>query len=386
MRLILNATNLKQGGALQVTSSVLEQFKLFPENEYHVFLSPQITGYIDVDTFPENFKFYNFSSNPTSSLYNLFTFSGKLNALERQIKPDFVLSMFGPAAWKPKAPHLVGFANGMFLYNKVRFIKETWLSSGLIKRSYYLLRRYALLRQLRREATLLWTETEYALMHIHKLAKIPRGKISIITNTYDKRFEIAAEGLEPTIGNGNGNGDRTKPYKFLYLTADYPHKNLDIFNQILPLVKAQNINCKFYVTLPDTVFRRRFPDYQNSDLLTNLGPLAPEECPDAYAKVDALFFPSLVETFSSNYPEAMIMKRPIITSDLDFAHFICGDAALYFDPYSALSIIDSIKLLIKSKPLQERMVKAGLERLANFDTSYTRAEKLLRIMENHLKH
>lgn len=377
MRLILNATNLKQGGALQVTCSVLEQFKLFPENQYHVFLSPQLTGYVDLDNFPENFTFYNFSSNPTSSVINLFTFSKKLDQLEKTIKPDFVLSMFGPAVWKPQAPHLVGFANGMFLYSRSRFVRETWLDNPL-KRSYYLLRRYILLRELKREATILWTETEYALKHIHKAAKIPRDKIFIITNTYDRRFEIAAE-------SSDGGKEKAGPYKFLYLTADYPHKNLNIFNELLPLVKEQNIDCRFYVTLPDDVFRRRFPDHQNSELLKNLGPLAPEDCPAAYNSVDALFFPSLVETFSSNYPEAMIMKRPIITSDLDFAHFICGDAALYFDPYSALSIVDSIKLLINNKPLQEQLVKAGLKRLVNFDTAYTRAQKLLSIMENHLQ-
>jgi glycosyltransferase involved in cell wall biosynthesis len=235
-----------------------------------------------------------------------------------------------------------------------------------------------LLRELRREATILWTETEYARKHIFVAAKIPRDKIFIISNTYHTRFEQAAR--EHTEAK-----DQDGPYKFLYLTADYPHKNLNIFNELLPLVEEQNINCQFFLTLPDDVFRRRFPNYQNTPLLQNLGPLAPEDCPAAYNNVDALFFPSLVETFSSNYPEAMIMKRPIITSDLDFAHFICGDAALYFDPYSPLSIIDSIKLVINNKPLQERMIKAGLRRLDNFDTAQSRAQKLLTIMQQHLQ-
>ncbi|MBL7718281.1 MAG: glycosyltransferase [Flavipsychrobacter sp.] len=378
MKLILNATNLKLGGALQVTCSVLEQLKKFPGNEYHVFLSPQLAGYVSLEQFPSNFFFYNFNSNPTSSIINLFTFSKKLDKLEMQIKPDFVLSMFGPAVWKPKAPHLVGFANGMFLYSRSRFVRETWLEHP-IKRAYYMLRRYILLGELKREATLLWTETEYAKKHIHTATKIPREKIHIITNTYDIRFENAA-----ALVDGRDKLP-TEPYKFLYLTADYPHKNLNIFNELLPLIKEQNIKCQFFVTLPEDIFRKRFPEHQNSQLLKNLGPLAPEQCPEAYANVDALFFPSLVETFSSNYPEAMIMKRPIITSDLDFAHFICGDAALYFDPYSALSIIDSIKLLINNQPLQERMVKAGLKRLVNFDSAYSRTEKLLNIMQQHLE-
>ena len=70
-----------------------------------------------------------------------------------------------------------------------------------------------------------------------------------------------------------------------------------------------------------------------------------ENCPKLYNQADAMFLPTLLETFSASYPEAMKMERPILTSDLDFAKDICGDAALYFNPLDSYDIANKIKTI-----------------------------------------
>jgi glycosyltransferase involved in cell wall biosynthesis len=371
MKIILNATNLKQGGALQITRSILEHYQQISENEYHVFLSPQLSRMINTSGFPENFQFYLFDANPTDSIYLSLTFFTRFSKLEQEIKPDFVLTVFGPALWKPKSPHLMGFANGLYLYDESRFIQEIWLNN-LFRRIRYYARRYLLLKRIKTEADLLWTETQFSKDRLSKELRFPPEKIFVVSNTAGKQYI-------PSESPAN-----SKTFKFLYLSADYPHKNLDIFNQLLPLLKRRNIDCSFYLTLPAKVFERRFPNYQNDKMLINLGPLPPEKCPDAYNHCDALFFPSFIETFSANYPESMAMNKPIITSDLDFAHSICGDAALYFDPFDPHSIAATIQQLIDNPMLRKELVAKGKERLKNFDTAAERAEKLLKIMKDYL--
>ena len=54
----------------------------------------------------------------------------------------------------------------------------------------------------------------------------------------------------------------------------------------------------------------------------------------------ALFIPTLVESFGLIYIEAMKYNCPILTSDRDFAHWICKDLAMYFDPLNEMSIVD----------------------------------------------
>jgi len=88
-----------------------------------------------------------------------------------------------------------------------------------------------------------------------------------------------------------------------------------------------------------------------------------------------------MECFSASYPEAMFMQKPILTSDLDFAHSICGDAAVYFDPLDPVSIGRSIYELSISKEKQEELKKAGTMQLSKFETAESRAMKYVDILE-----
>ncbi|MBS1587191.1 MAG: glycosyltransferase [Bacteroidetes bacterium] len=373
MKLFVNTTNLKQGGSLQLSASVIGEFVNFTEHEYHIFLSPQLAAILDKTAFPANFYFYHFSFNPISSIGKLLSFRRTMNRYERQLKPDFVFTIFGPALWKPHAPHLLGFANGLYLYDKSRFIQEVWLNTPL-KRLHFYIRRSILLKQLKKEATLLWTETGFAQGEISKAIGFPRENIAVISNTYGPAYESYPK-KERLKG---------QPFTFLYLTADYPHKNLELFNSLVPLLRERGIKCRFRLTLPPEVFKTRFPNYLNDPLLENIGPIAPDNGPAIYDDADALFFPSLIETFSANYPEAMIMRRPIVTSDLPFARDICMDAALYFDPFDPVDAANAVEKLINNAGLREELVKKGLQRLAHFGTAKQRAENLLNMMKDYL--
>lgn len=373
MKLFINTTNLQKGGSLQVSLSVINELVTHTEHEYHLFLSPQMAAILDMAHLPGNFHFYIFNSNPIKSASSLMNFRKTISKQEKLLNPDFVLTMFGPTLWKPKTPHLVGFANGLYLYDKAKFIQKIWLNTPL-KRMLFYFRRSMLLYELKREATLLWTETNYARSELCKALYIPPNKVSVISNTYGHAYD--SYHVENTTSYD--------VFTFLYLSADYPHKNLEIFNKLLPILKARDIKCRFRLTLPDAIFKKRFPSHINDPMLENIGPLSPKEGPEAYSDADALFFPSFIETFSASYPEAMIMKRPIITSDLNFAHDICGDAALYFDPFDPESAADAIEKLISDPHLSQKLVTNGKKRLESFDTAAQRAEKLLNVMKDYL--
>jgi len=68
--------------------------------------------------------------------------------------------------------------------------------------------------------------------------------------------------------------------------------------------------------------------------------------PSLYAQSDALLMPTLLESFSGTYVEAMFHKIVILTSKLDFAEDVCGESAFYFDPTSPEDILASIEVRI----------------------------------------
>ena len=97
---------------------------------------------------------------------------------------------------------------------------------------------------------------------------------------------------------------------------------------------------------------------------------------------DALFLPTLLECFSASYPEAMLLKKPIVTSDLPFATTVCDNAALYFDPLDAEDIAKTLIKLVESSKIYNQLVERGKEQLRTFLTPQERAKKYLKICEN----
>jgi glycosyltransferase involved in cell wall biosynthesis len=106
-----------------------------------------------------------------------------------------------------------------------------------------------------------------------------------------------------------------------------------------------------------------------------MGSIPHKSCPSLYAQSDALFAPTLLETFSAAYPEAMKMEKPILTSNYSFAKDVCQDAALYFDPLDPVDIAEKIKKLIEDTALQHELVEKGKKRVKEFETARSRAEK-----------
>jgi glycosyltransferase involved in cell wall biosynthesis len=59
----------------------------------------------------------------------------------------------------------------------------------------------------------------------------------------------------------------------------------------------------------------------------------------------------------------MCMDLPVLTSDLDFAHAVCGDAALFFDLFSPQSMRDAIPRIKNDSDLRSRVTAAGRQRI-----------------------
>jgi len=88
-----------------------------------------------------------------------------------------------------------------------------------------------------------------------------------------------------------------------------------------------------------------------------MGELPPERLAALYGSADAFILPTLLESFGRPYSEAMQFDLPILTSDRDFAHERCQDAALYFDPLDAGSVAMSMAQVIEDAALRFRLVE-----------------------------
>ncbi|MBZ0256158.1 glycosyltransferase, partial [bacterium] len=106
------------------------------------------------------------------------------------------------------------------------------------------------------------------------------------------------------------------------------------------------------------------------DQIINVGPLEQEQLNRLYCNSHALFLPTYLESFSGTYLEAMHFGVPIITSDLDFAHCICGEAACYIDPTNIDSMLKGIRKLIDFPNYYLQLVNNGALQKSKYEKSW----------------
>ncbi len=371
MKILINTTNLKTGGALQVALSFINECIHFQENEYHVFLSPSMNKEIIKDLFPKNFKFYNFQNPSRFIIFDKVI--KQLNSAEKSIKPDVVFSVFGPTYWKPKSKHVMGFANGLYLYKDLPYIQNM---KGFEKLKFTLIKFYHKVL-LKNNADLYVVQTQDMKDRFARFIDKSKEKISVVSSKYHSVFEQEFNDLNLLPKKEEGE------FWFVTVSAYYPHKKLDIINDLVKIIKEKKLKIKFILTLSEEIFQSKFKD--SKEYIINIGSVKLDECPYIYAKADALFLPTLVESFTASYPEAMIMKKPILTSNYSFATSVCKDAALYFDPYDTKDIMRQIVRIYSDNKLYNNIVSKASIIVEELPSSKERAKEYLKLCKKVIK-
>jgi len=369
MRIIINTATLRFGGAVQGAMSFIMECRYYTKHEYHVFLGIGVSKSIDPTDFPANFHFYYFEYGPVT-LFLIPKIDFQLSRIEKKIKPDCVITSSGPSYWHSQAQHLMGFNLGLYIYSESPYHK---LKSNREKLRFNIKRRIHFWF-FRRDASAFFVQTDDVNSRVQEA--FATHKVYTISNTHNGFFNIWSRSkylLPPKTD---------EEIRVLTVSAYYKHKNLEIIPLVsLELQKRGYNNVKFIVTLDHKSYES-ITGGRKSESIINAGIVQPEECPELYDECDIVFLPTLAECFSASYPEAMVMKRPIVTTDLSFAHDICGDAALYFYPLDSVSAADAVEKLLTNKELWNKLVINGSERLNKFNNATERAQKLLMLCED----
>lgn len=366
MYVLINTSNLKVGGGIQVADSLIHCLFMYRQHNFVIVLSPALS-YLDViiDGF----------DNCTSVIYSIQqniqgVFWGKnifLDNVVEKYNVDVVFTVFGPSLWRPKVKHICGFARSQLIYsNSPFFQKMNW-----VKRIYSKIRENMKLYNFKITSDWLITESNDVRDKLSLLLK--NKQIYTVTNYYNQIFDCKEKWKDFNIKKFDG-------ITLLTISANHPHKNLQIIPKVLDYIDEYNIplNLRFVVTLSCNEMQLK-EKYKDRILL--IGKVDINTCPSLYDKADIMFLPTLLECFSASYPEAMKMGKPILTSDLSFAHSLCGDAALYFDPLSPQSIVEAIQRINVDKILVSVLIENGRKQLHVYDNAEQRCDKIIKLLE-----
>ena len=369
MKILINTASTFKGGGIQVAKSFIEECRNFSSNQYFVVLSDALSKMIDIKSFPGNFSFFNAPFRPATVVFTLRSHNYFFKDIEKKWKPDIVFTTSGPSYWRPKAPHLIGYNLPHYIYPESPYFGIIPLKRKLWWTGMKIFARYVF----KRDADAFVVQTNDVNDRLKKF--LNRTEVYTAYNTINAYY------LKYTKVPDKLPVKKPSEFRLLTLSAWYPHKNLSIIPKVSAELKHRGYKIKFVVTLPKSDFNKLTRDLNNNTII-NVGPVKVEEAPSLYKECDAMFLPTLLECFSASYVEAMKMEKPIITSDMGFAHTICENAAMYVDSMDANDIADKIVKLMDSKELQNKLIENGLTRLKIFGTAEGRAKQYLDICKN----
>jgi len=198
-----------------------------------------------------------------------------------------------------------------------------------------------------------------------------RGRLKELYGLQDVRVVNNAVTINTAPGDEALDFSLPPGVRLVYPSVYYPHKNLEILLDLAGLIKASKLDYRIVTTVnPDTDAARRFLDsiaeHGLQDIITNIGQVPLNQMHSLYKQCDALLMPTLLESFSIVYLEAMHHGLPVFTSDMWFAQAVCSDAAKYFDPFDAVDILRALDEVMQNPDVKSAQIEKGTHRLASF--------------------
>ena len=355
MRVLLDCSHLNTGGAIQVGLAILENAARTPAHRWHAVLSGRIAPQVpeSLDRSLASVVRLPVRSNPWTRYAQI---SRHLPRIERAIVPDVVFTVFGPAKWRARAPHLVGFAIPHVLYPET----DVYLWHRNLRRLVANATLFLQLRWVRRalhNADYLVVETETVRKRTSELHGFPAERTFVVRNSYSPAF------VDSLAQARTSSADR--PFTVLVPSAYYLHKNLEIVPRVARELRTlTDAGFEFVITLPPDAPEWRAIHQDSIDLgvadrVRTVGAVPHRDLAQRYRASDAVFLPTLLECSTAVYPESFAAGVPLATSALDFARELCADAALYFDPLSPSDAARSLARLMADPELRRRLVENG---------------------------
>lgn len=361
MIFLINCSNLKVTGGLQVANSICTQLGKYRQHRFVVVMSSYFKEF-DIPN-GDNCKVvhYDIKNNVSTLLFGRDKF---LDGLVEEHNVDAVLTVFGPSRWRPRCKHLCGFARAQLLL-KNPLQKEVPLKERLLYRIWEW--------GFKKSSDTFYTENQYISDMLPRL--FGDAKVYTVTNYYNQVFD------RPDMWSRSIKLPEFKGTTLLSISSTGSHKNLNIMIPIAEYLEQNYPAFQFRFVLTCDDERMPVPVSLRQHFVF-VGTVDVSECPNLYEQADIMFMPTLLECFTATYPEAMRMDVPIVTTDLEFARGLCGDAACYYSAIDPQAAAEAILKVATNKEYATQIVTHGKERLRKFDNYEQRADKLISILES----
>ena len=167
----------------------------------------------------------------------------------------------------------------------------------------------------------------------------------------------------------------------LYVGTVSKSKNIKILVDALKLINKRKIiiNLKIVGGANSQVFENEKID--NFEWIEFIGHINDtSELASLYSNAKLFVFPSLYESFGIPPVEAQSFGCPVLSSNTTSLPEICGDGAIYFNPYDINDLKEKIELVLNDENLKNELKTKGFENIKRFSWEQS-AKKIIEVIE-----
>jgi glycosyltransferase involved in cell wall biosynthesis len=380
MRLFINSLAASAGGGLTYIRNVLPQMAAIPGLQITVAVAPNLQKEFEGAS---NIEFIELQ---ISGIRRFWQEQVALKELIRRSRSDILLSTGNFALMGSPVPQILLSRNS--IYTSADFY------SDLLSRHEYRMWLDSRIRAVLARKSIRWADLTVAPSESFaaELRSWTNTKVLAVHHGFDRvAFTRDSQPLNAEVEQQLRNAEPC--FKLLFVSHYNYYRNFETLIRALPLLRdglgprrfKLLLTCKLSAGQNPGAYRPELAVHLGkklgvSDLVVELGAIPYRQLHHLYRRADAYVSPAYTETFAHPLVEAMSSRLPVVASDLPVHREICGDAAVYFPPFSETDLAECILRLVNSTEAAERMAILGEERSIQFSWK-THVEEIVRLAE-----
>ncbi|MDP3010248.1 MAG: glycosyltransferase [Methylococcales bacterium] len=314
----LHLTNVAGLGAVQLLQSLLpafEQLSAYQVAEMYLPTRGELAEYHAADSHTKSHYYTRYLPNALSRLLECTVFAGQFNGTTPLlVLGDIPLRCSATQTVFVQTTLLTHGANANSLLDAPKY----WIARGLFRLNINHVANFIV-------------QTETMKTALIKSYPSIAGRVHVITPPVPNWL------LESQLKRTQRNVRAESGLRLFYPAAVYPHKN----HRLLSAIHAEDAPAWSVSELLLTIPENAHPNPAIS-WIQCVDRLMPDAVITAYANADALLFLSLSESFGFPLVETMWIGLPIICPNLPYAHALCGEQAIYFNPDDVQSLFMAV--------------------------------------------
>lgn len=357
----IDAVGIRGHGGAAVLSELLEWLpRARPNWQWHVFLlGRRLREFENIS--PSGHVRFEYTHYGNYGASRLLWVNVRLPARLLAIRADIVFSFANIGARKPSIPQVV------FVQQANAFLENHSQLSSLKHLRMKFLRSQILAGA--RASNAVIVQTQAMREGLGKYNDRLYERTHVIPSGYRSHLNVAR--VRPEI---TSLVDRASKPRLIYVSHPSEHKNHEKLLEAMPgilrvfpkarlmltLEKSKPINQR-YVKFVEKMHRMS-RELGIEGALVWLGVIDADEVHYVLSSSDLMVFPSLSESFGLGLVEAMAAGCPIAAADLDYAHNVAEDAAVYFDPLDTSALAECVIKTLRDQGTMSRLRRVGMGR------------------------